>query len=208
MYPRRFPVEPRRMTPPLADSYEQPESIKLASGESYTGPKGYIENIAMSTAIRNPIPWHDRSHGERIDPRKNPLISPPPNVAAVAVYSADRDRFDHPDQLRIPGKWEKRMVLPLLGPDTFTGWVPSDPLRPSVLVGLDENGKVARMGRAWRPPIVRAGPISPTPATTTAASGPNGYHYCNGCHTGHTFTVVDPTERTEKSGLETFLGKK
>ena len=40
VYPRRFPVEPRRMTPPLADGYKQPGSIKLASGESYTRPDG------------------------------------------------------------------------------------------------------------------------------------------------------------------------
>ena len=167
---------------------------------------GFLENIAMSAAIRNPIPWHDRSHGERIDPRKNPLVSPPPNVAAVAVYSADRDRFDHPDQLRVPGKWEKRMVLPLLGPDAFTGWVPSDPLRPSVLVGLDAQGKVAR----WEGVATADRPSR----TYFAYAGdhysgirPNGYHYCNGCHTGHTFTVVNPTERTDKSSLETLLGK-
>jgi hypothetical protein len=167
---------------------------------------GFIQNIAMSTAIRNPIPWHDRSNGERIDPRENPLVSPPPNVASVAVYSANRDRFDHPDQLRVPGSWEKQVVLPVLGKDAFSAWVPSDPLRPLVLVGLDEKGKVARwagvatVDRPTRTYFAYAG-------DHYSAIRQNGYHYCNGCHTGHTFTVLDPTERTGKSHFEMFLGK-
>jgi hypothetical protein len=206
VYSRQFIPEPMRKTPPLAEGYAALESIKLESGARHAGAMGYIENIAMSAAIRNPIPWHDRSHGERIDPRANPLVSPPPNVASVAVYAANRDRFDDPDQLRVPGTWEKQVVLPLAGRDALRAWVPSDPLSPSVLVGQDKDGKVAR----W------TGEASGhRPARTYVAyagdhySGirPNGYHYCNGCHTGHTFTVLDPTERIGKSRPEILLGK-
>jgi hypothetical protein len=206
VYARRFIPEPRRVTPVLAEHYAPPKGVRLASGELYTVPKGYLENLAVSTAIRNPIPWHDRSSGQRIDPRVNPLVSPPPNLASIAVYSARRDRFDDPDQLRVPGSWEKQTVVPLVDKDDLKAWVPSDPLRPSVLVGLDEQGKVAR----W------AGlPSSNHPSRTYFAyagdhySGirPNGYHYCNGCHTGHTFVVLDPTERTGKSSLDRFFGK-
>jgi hypothetical protein len=127
-------------------------------------------------------------------------------VAAVAVYSAGRDRFDDPDRLRIPGSWEKQSVLPLSGKDSLQAWVPSDPLNPTVLVGLDHLGKVAR----W------SGAVSgDRPARDYFAyagdhySGirPNGYHYCNGCHTGHTFTVLDPTEQVGESFLWTFSGK-
>jgi hypothetical protein len=35
----------------------------------------------------------------------------------------------------------------------------------------------------------------------------DGYHYCNGCHTGHTFVVLDPRERTGESRPETFPAK-
>ncbi len=194
VYPRRFVPEPRPLTPPNASAYGPPESVKLVSGEPYTGPMGYIENVAMSRPIRNPIPWHDRSNGERIDPRVNPLVSPPPNVKSLAVYSANRDRFDDPEQLRVPGTWEKQMILPLDGPDSLRAWIFSDPLRPAVLVGLDGQGKVA----SW------VGPASgDRPARTYFAQAgdhysgvrTNGYHYCNGCHTGHTFAVLDPTER-------------
>jgi len=201
VYPRRFIPEPRRVTPATAEGYNPPGRLELASGATYTGAMGYIEDIAISTAIRNPIPWHDQSSGGRIDPRANPLVSPPPNVASVAVYAANRDRFDHPDQLRVPGAWEEQVVLPLVGKDALRAWVPSDPLRPSVLVGLDDQGKVAR----WTGAASGSRPAR----TYLAYAGdhyssirPNGYQYCNGCHTGHTFTVLDPTERAGKSRLE------
>ncbi len=206
VYPRRFTPEPRRMTPALAESYGRPKSVKLASGVSYAGAMSYLENVAIGQAIRNPIPWHDRSGGKPVDPRENPLVSPPSNVASVAVYGANRDRFDDPDRLRVPGSWEKRLVLPLVAGDDLRAWIPSDPLRPSVLVGLDDQGKVAR----W------AGTTSGNrPARTYFAyagdhySGirPNGYQYCNGCHTGHTFAALDPTERTDQSLLEMFTAK-
>jgi hypothetical protein len=207
VYARKFPIEPQPIPPALADAYRYLKQVKLASGEIYDGPMGYLENIAMSTAIRNPIPWHDRSHGEMIDPRANPLVSPPPNVASVAVYSAGRDRFDDPEKPRILGGWEKRLVLPVERKDQLRGWIPSDPLRPSVLVGFDANGKVAR----WSGTATESRPAR----TYFAYAGdhysgvrPNGYHYCNGCHTGHTFTVLDPTERTETSALERLFSVK
>ncbi len=207
VYPRRFIPEPRRMTPPLTENYAPPRSIELASGASHTGAMGYLENVAINLAIRNPIPWHDRSSGERIDPRKNPLVSPPPNVESIAVYSTNRDRFDHPDQLRVPGSWEKQVVLPVVRKDSLRAWVPSDPLSPSVLVGLDAQGKVARWtgvasgNRPARTYFAYAGDHS-------SGIRANGYHYCNGCHTGHTFNVLDSTERTGKSRFEIFPSSK
>ncbi len=203
VYSRRFVPEPSRKLPPIVDSYPKPESIKLVSGAAYKGPMGYMENVAISLAIRNPIPWHDRSDGKKVDPRVNPLVSPPPNVTSIAIYSASRDRFDHPEQLRVPGSWEKQAVFPLTGDDNFRDWVPSDPLRPSVLVGLDAQGKVARWTNAAS---------GDRPGRTYFAyagdhySGirKDGYHYCNGCHTGHTFNVLDPKERMGESSFDLF----
>jgi len=198
VYHRQFIPEVRRLKPPTVGSYDRPKHLTLASGEKYSGPMGYLENIAMSTAIRNPIPWHDRTDGKPVDPRKNPLVSPPPNVTSVAVYSAGRDRFDDPEKNRVEGTWEKRLVHPLPSKDDFSAWVPSDPLKPSVLVGLDAEGKVAKWDGVA---------TGDRPARTYFAyagdhySGvrPNSYNYCNGCHTGHTFIVVDPKERTGES---------
>ncbi len=195
VYARHFHPEPRPLSRILAEGDRPPESLTLASGATYTGSMGYLENVALSTAIRNPIPWHDRSGGKQVDPRVNPLVAPPPNVKAIAVYSANRDRFDDPDQLRIPGTWEKQAVVPVMNEDDLIAWVPSHPINPSVLVGLDEQGKIAR----WRGTSSTSRPSR----TYFAYAGDhysgvrtNGYHYCNGCHTGHTFTVLDPTERT------------
>lgn len=207
IYPRRLVPEPRKLEPPTAEGYDKPESITLESGEAYTGPMGFLENIAVGSVIRNPIPWHDRSSGKRIDPRVDPVVSPPPNVTSIAVYTANRDRFDHPDRLRVPGSWERQLVSPLLLDDDLRAWIPSDPLRPSVIVGLDPQGKVAR----WTSPA-----SGDRPARTYFAyagdhySGirKNGYHYCNGCHTGHTFMTLDAKERTDEPGLNLFSAGK
>jgi hypothetical protein len=196
VYPRRFVPEPRRLTPPVVETYQRPEALNLVSGATYTGPMGYVENLAISLPIRNPIPWHDRSGPVRVDPRENPVVAPPPNVASVAVYTSNRDRFDDPDRLRVPGAWEKQVVMPVLGQDALRAWMPSDPLRPSVLVGQDADGKVARWvtdlsgSRAERTYFAYAG-------DHISGARPNGYQYCNGCHTGHTYTVLDPRERTD-----------
>ena len=119
-------------------------------------------------------------------------------MTSVAVYSSNRDRFDDPDKLRVIGTFEKQVQYPLVGKDELNVWVPSDPLKPSVLVGQDEHGKVAR----WTSMASKDLPER----TYFAYAGDhysgvrqNGYHYCNGCHTGHTFTVVDPKERIGKS---------
>jgi hypothetical protein len=112
----------------------------------------------------------------------------------VAVYSSGRDRFDDPEKMRIPGDWKKIMELPLAGKDDMSGWVPSDPGRVSVLVGLDSAGKVAR----WSTPANSSRPSR----SYTAYAGDHysnvrarSYNYCNGCHAGHTFSVVDSQER-------------
>ncbi|QEH37153.1 hypothetical protein OJF2_57400 [Aquisphaera giovannonii] len=197
VYPRRLASETRKMTPP-SDIHEKPRSFPLVNGEIYEGPMGYVENLAINLPIRNPIPWHDRSGAAKVDPRVNPLISPPPNVASVAAYAAGRDRFDDPVKLRVPGKWEKVAVMPMADNKALRGWIPSDPLRPMVLVGQDAEGKVARWsgkpsaGRPSRSYFAYAG-------DHYSGVRQDGYHYCNGCHTGHTFVVVDPTERADDS---------
>jgi hypothetical protein len=95
------------------------------------------------------------------------------------------------------------VVVPLVGNNALKAWVPSDPLRPSVLVGLDAQGKVARWTgtasghRPARTYFAHAGDHYSGIRT-------NGYHYCNGCHTGHTFVVLDPRERTDESPPGTF----
>jgi hypothetical protein len=116
----------------------------LTRGREYTGPAGYLENLAVRDAIRSPIPWQPAQPGLRADPRRNPLVPPPPNVTAVAFYAAHRDRFDDPQVPRVPGGWERLTAVPLDAEGMLRAWLPSDPLMPTVLAGLDADGKVAR----------------------------------------------------------------
>jgi hypothetical protein len=193
VYARAVEMLPSRSAPPPADGYARPQTLRLASGVSHTGPAGYFENLAVPDAIRSPIPWEDAAPGRRIDPRKHPYLPPPPNVKSIAFYAAYRDRFDDPNEPRIPGAWEKLLVAPLGGGRELGAWLPSDPRLTTVLAGLDEEGKVATWG---------AGAGGGRPAAFFAYAGDhysaaraNGYHYCNGCHAGHTFTSADIREK-------------
>jgi hypothetical protein len=66
---------------------------------------------------------------------------------------------------------------------------------PTVLAGLDAQGKVAKWSgtvpdAAGRPVVYLA--YAGDHYSGTRAGG---YHYCNGCHTGHTFEYVDIREK-------------
>ena len=204
------PVHPRTQTddaPPRGGLCADPRRSSWRPESRIPGPMGYLENVAMSTAIRNPIPWHDRSSGERIDPRVNPLVSPPPNVASVAVYSAKPRplrRSRSTARSRVLGKaswccpWSRRMT--------------SGPGFPAIpFARRSSSGWMSRVrwpvGPARRRPIVPSRTYFAYAGDHYSGIRPNGYHYCNGCHTGHTFIVLDPTERTGKSNLDRFLGR-
>jgi hypothetical protein len=199
VYARALTPEPADQPLPEAGTeYGRPATLHLADGREYTGPAGYVENLAIPDAIRSPVPWRPTAAGERLDPRRNPLVAPPPDISSVAFYAAHRDRFDDPEIPRITGAWEKLTVHSLKEGRALVGWVPSDPLAPTVLVGLDAEGKVAK----WAGTLTdKAG----RPATYFAYAGDHysglrasGYHYCNGCHTGHTFTSANPRERRKE----------
>src|SRR5262249_37720362 len=149
----------------------------LVNGDQlYTGPAGYIENLAVRPAIRSPIPWHRTAPGERIDPRQRPIVPPPPNVAAIAFYAGHRDRFDDPDRPRIPGAWEKLLVAPLNRAGELVTWVPSDPLTPIVLAGLDADGKVARWTATAKETAGRNGIYFALAGDHYSGIRANGYH--------------------------------
>ena len=175
------------------------EPVATGSALSLTRPHsdqaGYLENLAVLDAIRSPIPRRYAPTDRPGDPRYNPVIPPPTGVTAVAFYAARRDRFDDPERPRIAGEWEKLMVAPVSPGGHLRTWVPSDPLAPVVLAGLDATGNVAR----WTGTTKDAAGRSPTYVAYAGDhySGvrANGYHYCNGCHTGHTFDIADIRER-------------
>ena len=180
---------------PVAIGYPPPSGLALIGGRQHTGAVAYLENLAVRDAIRNLIPRKYAPTDRPGDPRYNPVIPPPPNVTAIALSAAHRDRFDDPQRPRVPGAWEKLMVAPISKEGALTAWVPSDPMAPTVLVGLDAAGKVAK----WEGPTKDAAGRTPTyfayAGDHYSGGRASGYHYCNGCHTGHTFEKVDVRER-------------
>jgi hypothetical protein len=168
----------------------------LADGKEYKGPMGYVENLAVLQEIRNPIPWYDVKNNEKVDPRVNPLVPPPPNVEAIAFYAGYRDRFDDPVKPRVIGAWKKLAVIPIDPEEgALDKWVPSDPLMTTVIAGLDNKGKIAK----WM------SKRDLDQRTFYAYAGdhysqirPKGFHYCNGCHTGHTFHSSNVREKLGK----------
>ncbi len=203
-YARALTPEPVVRAEPAATGFTRPAKLKLVGGRDHTGPSGYIENASVLDAmyidppdapdpIRSPIP--DPRAPNKSTGYRAPAILPPPDVRSVAFYASHRDRFDDPAQPRITGSWEKLTVAPLNDEGKLYTWVPADPSTPTVVVGLNADGKVAK----WTAPTKSANGRAPT---FYAIAGDHysgiratGYHYCTGCHTGHTFAAADIRER-------------
>ena len=204
VYARALMPEPVVRAEPAASGFARPAKLKLAGGREHTGPSGYVENASVLDAmyidapdapdpIRSPIP--DPRVPNKSPGYQTPAVLPPPDVRSVAFYASYRDRFDDPTRPRIAGAWEKLMVAPLNEEGKLYTWVPADPSTPTVVVGLNSDGKVAK----WTAPTKSANGRAPT---FYAVAGDhysgiraNGYHYCTGCHTGHTFAAADARER-------------
>jgi hypothetical protein len=159
-------------------------------------PTGYVENLAVLDANRSPIPGRKTPRGQRLDPRRDPVISPPANVHSIAFYQAHRDRFDDLEHPRIAGDWEKVLTVPLARDGALQTWVPSQPLALVVIAGLDEEGKVARWTGKLRDATDKPISFLAYAGDHYTALRANGYHYCNGCHAGHTHTPADIREKT------------
>jgi hypothetical protein len=194
VYRREVQMVVRPGTEPMENAYSPPQTIPLQGGTEYRGPAGYIENLAVLDAIRSPIPWRKTPRGHRLDPRRDPVIPPPANVRSIVFYQAHRDRFDDPEHPRIAGDWEKVMTVPLARDGALQTWVPSQPLALVVIAGLDEEGKVARWTAKLRDATDKPLRFLAYAGDHYTALRANGYHYCNGCHAGHTHTPADIRE--------------
>jgi hypothetical protein len=194
VYVRPFPTLPQT-EPPVANLSRKPKSVPLVSGRHWDGAMGYLENLAVRDAIRNPIPWDAPSASRRVDPRKDPLIPPPTAIHSVAIYASRRDRFDDPKVPRVIGGLVPVRTVPLDNAGALQDWVPSDPMSPTVLAGLDTAGKVVRCSGKAKDAKGRVASWVAFAGDHYSAARPDGYHYCNGCHAGHTFTSLGTRER-------------
>jgi hypothetical protein len=181
-------VEVLGHTPP--DS-EPPAGLSqaLLSGRTHRGAFGTLEAHFLNVALEYPIP------NVAADAGGGPVVTNPTGVKAVVLYGAHRDRFDHPEQTRVRGGWEKLLVVRLDEREQVKTWVPADPLMPTVLAGLGEDGKVFQWSSPAKDSAGRSATFYAYAGDHYSGTRPNGYVFCNGCHTGHTFLATDMTER-------------
>src|SRR5262249_56346345 len=110
---------------------------------------------------------------------------------------AGGDRFDQPEIARVSGEGERLLAVPRSERGALRALVPAMGRSASVLAGLDENGKVAKWTSSARDSAGRSATFFAIAGDHYSGVRPDGYHFCLGCHTGHTFIPADVRGRTE-----------
>jgi len=188
----RRPIAVTQHPPPTTPGATQPSKLRLLSDRLYEGPFGMLHNSMIN------VPAPDPFLGQKTDTGAGPVVPPPTNIKSIVFYGAHRDRFDDPVNPRIAGEWEKLLTAPLDKQGHLRAWVPAGRATPTVLAGLDENGKIARWTSPAKDSAGRSATFYAIAGDHYSGTRPDGYHFCLGCHTGHTFiTPVDLRERTK-----------
>jgi hypothetical protein len=169
----------------------RPERIRLLGDRWFDGPAGLFENNLINEAMPDPFP------GQATDAGQGPVVPHPDGLKALAVYAAHRDRFDDPAVPRVPGGYAKLLVAPLDERGHLSAWIPSDPLMPIVIAGLGADGKVFKWSSRAADSAGRTGTYYALAGDHYSGVRAGGYHFCLGCHTGHTFITADIRERTK-----------
>lgn len=156
-------------------------TIRFANGEEFTGPTAEVHNSAVSFAGNQDDPGQNAANND------GPIFNPVPKdlIETIRVYGSNRDRFDSPEQPRVPGDFELLIETPVKA-DDFSFRIP--PGAPTVLAGFDSEGHVV----SWQSNATNA---KGEKATFYAFAGdhysgarPGFTHFCTGCHTGHSGT--------------------
>jgi hypothetical protein len=90
------------------------------------------------------------------------------------------------------------MVAPLNERGELRAWVPSMGTGASVLAGLDETGRIARWSSKAKDSAGRSATFFAIAGDHYSGTRPDGFHFCLGCHTGHTSIPADIRERVEE----------
>lgn len=152
----------------------------------------FVDNPMIKNTTTANIPSQATNTGERL------LFPPPQGITSVVFYAAHRDRFDDPVRSRVPGAWEKLLVVPLDHNSQLRTWVPATPMAPTVLAGLDADGKVFRWESEAKDRRGRRGTYYAIAGDHYSGRPANGYAFCQGCHTGHTFQDRSDVYEKEK----------
>jgi hypothetical protein len=191
VYPRPIPSGKRELA--SVKGYDRPKEFRLASGRVYDSQAGV--GLFENSMINVPAP--DAFLGQKTDIGEGPVIPPPTNVKSVVFFAAHRDRFDDPEKPRVVGTWERLVATPLSERGALRAWVPAMGTSASVLAGLDENGKVAKWSSTAKDSAGRSATFFAVAGDHYSGTRADGYHFCLGCHTGHTFIPADITERDQ-----------
>jgi hypothetical protein len=153
-----------------------PGPYPLADGSTYTGPSGQVHTAGVYFRETLHFPGNQGADGR-------PIITPfpPGSIQAVGFWLSERDRFDDPARPIIPGELRLLRKVPIdtTTSGTLTAWLPAGV--PTLLAGLDSDGVIVH--------TQSAGAESPRfyalAGDHVSAVRANGYHFCTGCHTGH-----------------------
>jgi hypothetical protein len=188
VYPR--PIVLREVAvPPSETDYELPKDFRLANGQEYQGPVGRHHNNIINAQLPSPFP------GQQTDTGAVPAVPFPTGIKSFAIYASYRDRFDDPQVPRIHGKWERLLTVPIHEGRELSARVPADPAIPTVLTGLGEDGKVFKWGGGAKDSAGRSATFYAIAGDHYSGTRKDGYHFCIGCHAGHTFIHADIHER-------------
>lgn len=168
---------PRVQTKPPGGGAER---VTLHSGQPYAGPAGVIDAQILFKAI----PAADLP-AQRTDAGTVSAVPAfaPGAMTRVDFYASHRDRFDHPSEPRVRGTLEKLFEAPVSASGAIRASLPTG--SPTLLVGVGPDGKVAAAAGAADRAGTR-GKFYAFAGDHVSGVRPNGYHFCTGCHAGHT----------------------
>lgn len=172
---------------PMAWNADQSKSITLANGSIYNGPAGKLHNQQLTEVATGNFPGQVPVDGQ------GPIYPhfPKGSIAKIVFYASHRDRFDDPQRVIVRGDLEKLLEVPTSKTDAGGGFEAIIPVgSPTLLVGIGPDGKVATV-----PVPGKNGLYYAFAGDHVSGVRAGGYHFCTGCHTGHTFTGSSIAER-------------
>jgi hypothetical protein len=184
-YPR--PVAEGRLNFPQSWDPDLVKAFRVLAGP-YSGPAGEVEARQLTDPVTGQFP------GQRADgPDAGPVVPnfPQGSIRRVDFYASQRDRFDDPDRPVVRGELVKLLEAPTAprDHDSLKVILPVGP--PTLLVGLGADGKIVSATGAADAAGHR-GKFYAFAGDHVSGTRPGGYHFCTGCHTGHTFGQISP----------------
>jgi hypothetical protein len=190
VYPRTIASRPA-----IAPQESAPQSTVLADGSTYTGPLGKIHFNGLFIHEQE----NANAPGQITDSGKASAFPPfsKSSIDKIVFYATGRDQFHDANLPVLPGTLQRLVEAPVnkgIREGTVEVFVPT--AEPTVLFGVDSKGKLAR--------VTGAPDAMGTRATFYAIAGDhysgvraNGYHFCTGCHAGHSHHAVPLVEQVK-----------